>query len=420
MMTIHALPTWLREIKDIRVNAQSPEWLVTEKERAFNALIKSGIPSRKHEKYKYTDFSFTTDKHYQLSPQKEFGNLSDFVASSCVTRHFIVMVNGVFKKKLSALPEALTVMSLKDAMIKHPEWIKSQLLKEATSYFSELNQAFFLDGLFFEIPDDYQSDEPLHILSIITKQNDCLIVPRNVFMIGENAKVNILEEYIAKEGNTYFNNVVTHWHLKKSAKVKCYKKQNEHIEAAHYATNLLELGEDSHFELVNITKGGIFSRDDVIARLQGIKANCLLSGFYHLERASQYVDHHVEVIHEAKYSQSEMLYKGILDSESRAVFNGRLNVVKDADRINAYQANHHLLLSSEAEAYSKPELEIYAEDVKCKHGATTGQLDEDALFYLQSRGIEERDAKSILIQGFAEEILKRIHSSIREHFAEVL
>ncbi len=138
-------------------------------------------------------------------------------------------------------------------------------------------------------------------------------------------------------------------------------------------------------------------------------AACQASGFYHLHRAHQYIDHHVEINHVAPHTNSEMVYKGILDNQSRAVFNGRLFVKKDAQKIVAHQANHNLLLSNRAEIYSKPELEIYADDVKCKHGATTGQLDQDALFYMRARGIGYQEAVNILLQGFADEIIDRVH-----------
>src|SRR4029078_7958451 len=155
MMTIHALPLLLREITDIRSNSKAPHWLVTEKERAFD-YVKSGVPSRKQEKYKYTDFSFTNDKQYQLPQAKDNANLTEFVSATCVTEHYIVMVNGLYQPALSsALPEAITVMSLQDAIVTHPEYLKSQLLNHSESYFSELNQALFMDGLFLEVADDY-------------------------------------------------------------------------------------------------------------------------------------------------------------------------------------------------------------------------------------------------------------------------
>jgi len=150
-------------------------------------------------------------------------------------------------------------------------------------------------------------------------------------------------------------------------------------------------------------------------------AQCQTGGFYHLREANQYIDNHIEINHEAAHSSSDMLYKGIVDNRSRAVFNGRLYVKQDAQKILAHQANHNLLLSTQAEVYSKPELEIYADDVKCKHGATIGQLDQDALFYMCSRGIPYADAVNILLRGFAEEILDRVtHAGMKKRVQEAL
>jgi len=427
MMTIHARPLWLRDITEINVNAAIPDWLLKSKLRSWDYLIKSGMPTRKQERFKYTDFSFLMNKQYSLSQQKDLTKLSDFI-SKCRIKHSnaicLVIVNGVFQPALSdvaQLPDAIKVMTLADALAQDPELLQQQFVNAAPTYFAELNHALFIDGLFLQVADLYQSEQPIHVLSIITEQNDCLISPRHVFMIGKHANVTILEDYEALHANSYLHNVVTHWELQEGAVAQCYKRQHENTQASHYAHSFLDLRESSQFELVNMTTGGIFSRDDVLARLRGVSASCSLSGFYTLKQASQYVDHHIEIIHQAKNTNSEMMYKGILDHSSRAVFNGRLHVDQDAQRVNAYQANHHLLLSSEAEAYSKPELEIYADDVKCKHGATTGQLDENALFYLQSRGIEKKQAKEILMQGFAEEILKRISNpSLLAHMQEIL
>ena len=160
--------------------------------------------------------------------------------------------------------------------------------------------------------------------------------------------------------------------------------------------------------MTQFNMGADFARDDVAITLQQTGAKCHTSGFYHTSRDNQYVDHHVDVLHAAAHTQSDMLYKGIIDKKSRAVFNGRLHVAAGAQKIQAVQGNHHLLLSASGEAYSKPELEIYADDVKCRHGATTGQLDQDALFYLRARGIPYKEAVHILLKSFAEDVLQRI------------
>jgi Fe-S cluster assembly protein SufD len=179
--------------------------------------------------------------------------------------------------------------------------------------------------------------------------------------------------------------------------------------------------QDSLVTLKNFSAGGLFARDEIAASLQESGANCRTQGFYHLRNACQYIDNHIDIDHIAPHSQSTMLYKGILNHKSRAVFNGRLHVHANAQKIVAHQANHNILLSNDAEIYTKPELEIYADDVKCKHGATVGQLDQDALFYLRSRGIPEAEAIQLLLEGFAEEIMQEItHLGIRIRVNEMV
>jgi Fe-S cluster assembly protein SufD len=178
---------------------------------------------------------------------------------------------------------------------------------------------------------------------------------------------------------------------------------------------------DSCVSLVNFSLGAKFARDDVMVTLQEAGSECRTAGFYRLTNDNQYIDNHINIDHAAPRSCSEMVYKGVLDKKSRAVFNGRLYVGTGAQKIEAQQQNHNLLLSNVAEVYSKPELEIYADDVKCKHGATTGQLDQDALFYLRARGIEKTEAVNLLLQAFAADILQKItHADIKAHIEKTV
>ena len=196
--------------------------------------------------------------------------------------------------------------------------------------------------------------------------------------------------------------------VEEAAQLDYYKIQQEGKQAAHIAHTFIQQKQDSSVSAMNFSTGAQFARDDLIISLKESGAECKTSGFYHLFYDNQYIDNHIDIDHVAPRSHSEMLFKGILDHKSRAVFNGRLHVTEGAQKILAYQANHNLLLSNDAEVYSKPELEIYADDVKCKHGATTGQIDQDALFYLQSRGIPHQEAMGMLLQGFAEEVTEKI------------
>lgn len=277
----------------------------------------------------------------------------------------------------------------------------------------------FIDGLFIYLPDGCRLETPIHLLSLITDDSDFIAQPHHLIILGKQSKMVYTEEHHALVSSAYFMNTVTSIYLHQDAVLEQYKLQRESLNAAHMANTFIYQHKNSEVSLVNITSGGLFSRDDVVVKLQEAGANCKTSGFYRLRHDNQYIDHHIDINHQAPHSQSEMLYKGIADKKSRAVFNGRLHIEKDAQKILAYQANHNLLLSHDAEIYSKPELEIYADDVKCKHGATTGQIDDEALFYLRSRGINKADAINIMLAGFSEEVLKRvIHEGIRQRAEE--
>jgi Fe-S cluster assembly protein SufD len=287
--------------------------------------------------------------------------------------------------------------------------------------FANLNAESFTDGLFLKLPENCVLTAPLHILSLTMGDEAFIAHPRNEIYLEQNSQCMILEEHYSLADAAYMVNILTTIHVGKNAKIEHYKIQREGKKATHLASHFVQQQKDSYYSHVNISGGGKAVRDDVIVNLLESGAECHTSGFYHLRNDNQYIDNHIDINHIAPNSNSDMLYKGIVDNKSRAVFNGRVHVAQDAQKILAYQANHNLLLSKEAEVYSKPELEIYADDVKCKHGATTGQLDQDALFYLRSRGIAHNEAIEILLQGFSEEILERVqHIGIRMRVLEVL
>ncbi len=208
-----------------------------------------------------------------------------------------------------------------------------------------------------------------------------------------------MQDYISLSTATHFHHITTIIHTAAESALEVVKQQRENPQAIHMENYFIQQQQDSRVDLTQINLGAAFARDDVAVTLQAAGAKCYTSGFYHTTRDNQYVDHHIDVLHQAAHTESDMLYKGIIDKKSRAVFNGRLHVAAGAQKIQAVQGNHHLLLSAQAEAYSKPELEIYADDVKCRHGATTGQIDQDALFYLRARGIPQTEAIGILLKS---------------------
>ncbi len=430
MNTVASIPNWLQQSGARPALANAPEWLINFRQTAWDDFLKNGLPTRKDERWKYADLSFLANKNYVTAKQIDVNSLRETVKQHRLKNGesiLLVLVNGSLAPELSdvtKLPKNANVCSISEAITKHADLIHAHWPASISAQqypFAALNAAMFVDGLFFYLPDGTQLETPIHLLSLVDDDNDFIAQPHNLIILGKQSKMVFTEEHHGLVNAGYFMNIVTSIHLHQDAVLEQYKLQRESLNATHMANTFIYQHKNSDVSLVNITTGGLFSRDDVVVKLQEAGANCKTSGFYRLRYDNQYIDHHIDINHQAAHSQSEMLYKGIADKKSRAVFNGRLHIEKDAQKILAYQANHNLLLSNDAEIYSKPELEIYADDVKCKHGATTGQIDEEALFYLRSRGIQKADAINIMLAGFSEEVLKRVtHAAIRQRAQEYL
>lgn len=396
----------------------------------MNAFLTQDLPTRKNEYWKYDDLSFLANQHYATAKKVHAKDLEDVICQHRLRSGdsvLMVLVNGYFMPELSDLTkirEHVIACNMSEALQHHAESVRENMpdnINVQKYPFANLNAANFTDGLFLKIPDNCELNTPIHLLSLIVSDQAFITHPRHMFLLGKNSSITLVEEYFSQENIDYMMNVVTTIHADKNAKLQHYKIQHEGKKAAHFACHFVQQKQNSYYLHVNVSTGAQFARDDVVVQLSEAGAECYTSGFYHLRNDNQSIDNHVDIQHAAPHSNSDMLYKGIMENKSRAIFNGRLHVEKDAQKILAYQANHNLLLSNTAEVYSKPELEIYADDVKCKHGATTGQLDEDALFYLRARGIPKDEALNMLLQAFAEEIMQRVtHEGIRMRVEESL
>lgn len=421
MNAVVSLPNWLKPATDHAV----PAWVQALQQKTHAALIAAGLPTRKHERWKYADLSFLNQKDFVLPARVNPAELESIIAAKRLADAILlVTVNGCFIPALSdmaTIPDGMVVMNFRQALEKLEDKINQHSLDAQQYPFAALNAANISEGIYIDIPAKLYVSAPIHLLSIVTDENDFIAHPRRVIRVGQQSQVTITEEYCSLTESAYFMNIVNELTLESGSSLTLYQLQRESKQAVHIAHTFLEQYKNSQASIVNVTTGAKFSRDEVVVKLKEAGADCKTSGFYKLTTKDQYVDHHLDISHQAPHSNSEMLYKGIIDYNARAVFNGRLHVQQDAQRILAYQANHNLLLSPTAEVYSKPELEIYADDVKCKHGATTGQLDQEALFYLRSRGIEKSEAMSILLRGFADDVLQRItHLATKQRVKECL
>lgn len=424
MNQIVVIPEWLKKRPPRTI--PEPNWCTKARDKHWNEFLTQGLPKRSHESWKYTDLSLLSKQDFSRVKQADDQSIQQVIQSYRLKQNHIllVIVNGEYAAELtdqSKLPKGLIVCNLNEALKQHESLLKTHwpFHINAENYpFAALNAAVFNDGIFLHLPNDQELNIPIHILSLAT-QPEFIAHPHHVLLLGERSKAILLEEYVSLSDSAYMMNIVTNIVVGKEAKLDHYKIQKESHRAIHMAHTFINQAQNSNVTFTDFSYGGLFSRDDVAIKLNGPDALCRTCGFYRLQRDHQYIDHHIDIDHFAKRTTSEMLYKGILDKKSRAVFNGHLHVNENAQKILAYQANHNLLLSNDAEVYSKPELVICADDVKCKHGATIGQLDEDALFYLRSRGIDRKEAMNILIKGFAEEIIQRItHPDIKMRIRE--
>ncbi len=391
-------------------------WLNKLRETATAQFDQSGIPTIKNEDWRYTNlrpmekhrFTPATPKHNGISMQ----NVDQFSYEN-LDSHRIVFVNGHHAKHLSNIGNAhrVSISSLRQTLQDTPEKLEpylNQIVPDEPHGLTALNCAFAGDGAFVELNANCELDKPVEFLFIANNADDVLInMPRNLVVAHDNSRATIVERYVASDDHIYFTNAVTEIHAASGATIQHYKLQGESLKAFHVGGLFARQDKDSNIESHSIAFGGALVRNDLRNHLNARGAQCWLNGLY-LGTGRQHVDNHTYVDHAVANCTSKEYYKGILDGRSRAVFHGRVLVRQDAQQTDAEQNNQNLLLSKNAEVDTKPQLEIYADDVKCSHGATVGQLDDSAVFYLRSRGIADEQARDLLTYAFANEVLSRI------------
>lgn len=379
----------------------------------FSAL---GFPTRDDEEWRFTSLKPLTHTHFQLAQP------SLVLSAEQVKRLTfplgdgprLVFVNGHYVPILSALkamPPGVRAGSLAEALKEQPNLVEPHLARHA-SYeehaFTALNTAFLVDGGFLHIPKGVVVAEPIHLIHLTTALEGPVVAhPRNLIIAGENSQVRIVESYAGMEGEVYFTNAVTEVVLAPNAIVEHCKLQRESKAAFHVATLQIQQEKSSSFANHAITLGGGLVRNEINAVLGGEACETTLNGLY-LASGRQHIDNHTAIDHAQPRCASHELYRGILDGQSHGVFSGKIWVRQDAQKTDAKQTNQTLLLSDEATINTKPQLEIYADDVKCTHGATVGQLDAESLFYLRARGIGRDEARSLLTFAFANDIIRKI------------
>ena len=337
----------------------------------------------------------------------------------------LVFINGNFSEEFSFYPEGdngIQVKQLQKAFVEDEELVEKYLSKQAdwqNNALVALNTSLTSNGAFISIADGRSYENPIQILHISTDQS-FLTNHRNLIVVGENSQAEIIESYYGKDDVTGFNNVVTEFVFRENSIVDHYKIQAEGSGTYHVAFNQVNQEKGSTYTSFNLDLGGKLTRNDLNSYLNGEHCETNFYGLY-VGDGEQHFDNHTRIDHASPNCNSNEHYKGILADKSRGVFNGKVLVHKDAQKTNAYQSNNNILLSEKATINTKPELEIYADDVKCSHGATIGELDEEALFYLRTRGIGEEQASRILRFAFVGEVIEKIKEQpIRERIESLV
>lgn len=411
--------------------AHEPASLTALRRMAIERFITLGFPTLRQEQWRQTNVAAIAQGTFDRlpvgapEPAVDLSRL-DPLAEGAAAR--LVFVNGRLSTRLSTLsdlPEGVVVASLAEVLQSSPNSVEpwlGQLARFDDQPFVALNTAFLTDGAVILVPRGKVVEQPIHVLYIssaeASNEHPLAIFPRNLFVAGENSQVTIVETY-AGEG-PYFTCPVTELVAGPGSVVDHYKLQMESREAFHIATFQLQGERSCAPSSHSISIGGALTRNDVVAVLDGEGIDCILNGLY-LGEGRQVIDNHMRVEHAKPHCASHELYKGVLDGSSRAVFNGLIHVHPGAQKTDAKQSNRNLLLSPHAVANSNPQLEIFADDVKCTHGSTVGQLDEDAIFYLRSRGIGQEAARSLLTYAFASDVVERIKvDPVRRDLEELL
>jgi Fe-S cluster assembly protein SufD len=412
----HYLETFARRGKD--AGGRGGAWTAPIRKEAIARFASLGFPTLQQEEWRRT--SVAPIARIPFEPQEAYR--PDGMTPSMVERFtfepwecsHLVFVNGHYAPELSrlrTLPDGVRVASLATALEADRGRVEPYLARSAdfeTRPFAALNTAFMQDGLFMDVAPGRIVEEPIHLLFVSTPRGEPTVShPRNLIVVGAGSQASIVESYVGLGSGTYFTNAVTEIVVGESALIDHYKLQRESETAFHVATVQARLDRHSTFASHNISLGGALVRNDINAILDAEGVDCTLNGLY-IVAGAQHVDNHTVIDHVRPRCDSRELYKGVLDGKSRGVFDGKIIVRPEAQKTDARQTNRNLLLSEDALVDTKPQLEIRADDVKCSHAATIGQLDEDAMFYLRTRAISEEAARNLLVQAFVSEIVHRI------------
>ncbi len=401
------------------------------RQRALTRLAELGLPKITDEAWRYTNL--------RAFDKSAFKPIAEALVSRCeleiealelpsFDRYRIVLIDGWVSdthSTIDELPAEVECFRLKDALEQRTQSDIVELLDSRVSHaehgFEALNCTIAADGVVLRLPAGLKLDKPLEIIHVSQSDADARLSNVNHFVsLAENAKLDLVERYVSVAQTSHMTNASIELNIADSAELNHYRIQNESRSALHVGYATANQSENSQYRIFSISIGALLDRHEVKQNLAGELARCEMKGLY-VGNEKQHIDNYTTVTHASPEASSDEYYKGILADRGRSVFHGRIIVNKDAQLTDAQQQNRNLLLSQDAEAATKPQLEIYADNVKCSHGATVGHLDSDAIFYLRSRGLDEKEARAILTEAFATEIIELVDLvPVREYLFELL
>lgn len=413
----------------LAAKVQSP--LHQQRKAAFESFKSLGFPTTKHEEWKYTNVAPLLKNSFNLDANRAAASISSQELASLALplegANILVFVNGNYIPEQSTIlspVHEITIMNIAEAEDKKVEALDKHFAAHAESKqdaFTALNTSFANQGTFIQVPAGKVVERPV-ILYYVTnsKVGNLIAQPRNLFVFGENSQATVLEVYASTGDNISLTNTVTEISVAKNAVIDYYKLQLDGASASHIGTTQVYQESNSNFSASTFTLSGGLVRNNLNIVLDGEHCEAAMNGLYLLD-GKMHVDNHTLVDHKKPNSYSNEFYKGVMADKSTGVFNGKIFVRQDAQKTNAFQANRNILLSDEATINTKPQLEIWADDVKCSHGATTGQLDEEAMFYMRARGLSKESARVLLLHAFAQEVVERIRlEPLRAYLEEII
>lgn len=401
-----------------KVHPQDSFWIKNLRAGAISRFAELGFPTLRDEEWKYTSVEPIVKNSFRFTfePSRN-GTRVQKIMPFLFGRgdwNRLVFVNGLYSQELSFLSKEAKdakILSLREALRSETSKTEACLGRQADfekNPFTALNTAFIHDGAFIFLPKALLLREPIHLVFLsIAGEEKVISQPRILIVMGEGSEASVIESYISLNPDPYFTNAVTEIALHRGARLEHYQIQQESENAFHIATTEVASERDASFSSHVFSFGAQLSRHNLNVTLKAEGSECTLDGLY-VVTARRHSDHHTVIDHTKPRGRSHQLYKGILNDQGRAVFNGKIYVRQDAQKTDAHQTNKNLLLNEGATVDTKPQLEIFADDVKCTHGAAVGQLEEEMLFYVKSRGISEENARGLLTYGFASEVIQGV------------